>query len=455
MIDDDLWREHTLDDETTDREDELLGLVMQSRQLADQLDLAPEDFLQPKASRLWEMIRATPRDEPVDPVSMAELWPGDDRYPMHCAQCALGAVPETARAYAKILQRRAWRRRVCESAREVLRVAHTRGADDDEILSASHRLSTAVSGQTRSEVHGADDFLPEIVDVISRRENGVNPFLSTGLPDVDQMLGGGLEGGQLVIVAGRPSMGKTALAQAISRGIWETHQRSSMVVSLEMRERDLEMRELSASTNIPLSLLRTGDIARDYYPRLMAAMDRRVGKHLLVTTRARDVHSVLRDAIGLKAKHPLGAIVIDYLQIMTIDDNNGRTNFARALGMVTTKLKELAMLLDLPVILLSQLSRRCEERADKRPMMSDLRESGAIEQDADVILFLYRKSQYHQTDYPQVAEAICAKNRQGPTGVAYLKWDASHVRFCSIDPDTKKLYREECRASTARKSDEY
>lgn len=253
--------------------------------------------------------------------------------------------------------------------------------------------------------------------------------VSTGFPALDRMIGG-IEPGALVVVAGRPGMGKTALLMQLCVAIAETgwvH-----IQSAEMTGEQLAQRLTASQSRIGLQSLRGGDLKQSDWPRLARAMGTIANATLLVDDTASPTLALFRAKI-VRARATYGAIAaacIDYLQLMRPPQAENREREIAAIG---AGLKGIAKEYRLPVIALSQLNRKCEERTDKRPRLSDLRDSGSLEQDADAVLFVYRDEVYNQ-DTPDkgVAEIIVAKNRNGPTGTVTLRWNGPCARFASL-----------------------
>lgn len=255
----------------------------------------------------------------------------------------------------------------------------------------------------------------------------------SGFSDLDEQLGG-LRPGQLIILAARPGMGKTALALNIAQNVSFASSRPGVAVfSLEMTRHELVGRMLSSHSQVDARHLREGDLTEQEWERLSAASEDIRGTRVFIDdTPALSIGEVKARARKLKAECPeLSLIVLDYLQLMRGDD--ARAPRIQQVGEISQGLKALAKDVRLPVVALSQLNRGVESRQDKRPVLSDLRESGAIEQDADVIMFIYR-DEYYDSDSasPGEAEVIIAKQRAGSTGTVRLVWRAVHQRFHSL-----------------------
>jgi replicative DNA helicase len=411
------------------------GLLWASDELAVVSEvLRREDFYGAAHRHLWDLLLELARDgRPFDVLMVTEAVIARDpqRYggiayvsglPEHCAS------PTNLGHYAEIVRDRAVRRRLLEASGRIVELATDASRDLDDVLQDCQSLVFALSacGATKTWVE-MDELMVDEMEAIGERSD--NPGLSgvtTGFVDLDEQLGG-LHPTDLVILAGRPAMGKTALALNIA-------QRTAMagtgvgVFSLEMGGRQLAGRHLGSSAMVPGTRLRSGRLAGSDWHRLEDAHARLHGLPVWVDdTAGLDLRQVQGRARRLKAEHPeLKLLIVDYLQLMV---TKGRSR-EQEISEISRSLKHLAKELEITVLALSQLNRGVEQRKDKRPMLSDLRESGAIEQDADVILFVYRDAYYNlETADPAVAEIIIAKQRSGPTGTVKLHWDGHLTRF--------------------------
>jgi replicative DNA helicase len=278
-----------------------------------------------------------------------------------------------------------------------------------------------------------------VVSLLDRvQEMADNPNDVTGVPtgfyDLDRLTAG-FQAGDLVVLAARPSMGKTALAINIAEHVALNEGLPVAVFSMEMGAAQLAVRVVGSIGRIDQSHLRTGKLTDDEWPRLSEAIERLRNVSLHIDESAGLNSAQLRANARRLARKcgKLGLIVVDYLQLMSGTDSDGE-NRATELGEISRGLKTLAKELQCPVIALSQLNRSVESRPDKRPMMSDLRESGAIEQDADIIMFIYRDEYYTKeaSKDPGVAEIIIAKQRNGPTGTVKLAFLRNITKFESL-----------------------
>jgi replicative DNA helicase len=275
--------------------------------------------------------------------------------------------------------------------------------------------------------------LMDRVDEMSRNQNDITG-VPTGFVDFDRMTSG-LQPGDLVVLAARPSMGKTALAINIAEHVALHEGLPVAVFSMEMGASQLAVRIVGSIGRIDQGHLRTGKLSDDEWPRLTEAIEklRKVSLHIDETPGL--TPSELRANARRLSRQcgKLGLIVVDYLQLMSGSNNSNGDNRATEIGEISRGLKMLAKELQCPVIALSQLNRSVEQRTDKRPMMSDLRESGAIEQDADVIMFIYRDDYYNkESKEPGVAEIIIGKQRNGPTGTVKLAFLKPLTKFESL-----------------------
>lgn len=272
--------------------------------------------------------------------------------------------------------------------------------------------------------------LSEVVDALDRAMSGEEPVgVALGLEAIDKRLGG-LKPGNLVVVAGRPGMGKSALAMQAAYHCAE-HHGAALVFSMEMTRLEVAQRETSRVSGVAVEKMRNGQLSDDDLSRVTAAATRMMDARMVIDdTPALSVREVRARAKQVQRKHGLALVVIDYLQLMRGHGDN-RT---QEVGSITRGLKALAKEMGVPVVALSQLSRKCEERNDKRPLMSDLRESGEIEQDSDVVLMIYRDEFYDEdSDIKGVAELIVAKNRMGAVGKVLTAFDGPTTSFRNLD----------------------
>jgi replicative DNA helicase len=253
------------------------------------------------------------------------------------------------------------------------------------------------------------------------------------LIDLDKLLGGGFQKSDMVVMAGRPGTGKTSLALGVAKDAALNHGKRVAVFSLEMSSEQLIKRLIAAETGIETQRQTLGDVTEEEFPLLIKCYDTLAGLPIFIDdTAGLTAYDLRTKARRLHSEHGLDLIVIDYLQLMQGDKQS--ENRQQEISFISRSIKVLARELNIPIIALSQLSRQVEARADKRPMLSDLRESGSIEQDSDVVLFIYRDELYNEdTEFPNIAEVIIAKHRNGPTCKVNLFFKKGLTQFTNLD----------------------
>jgi len=341
-----------------------------------------------------------------------------------------------ARAYAKILRERATLRALISAGNEIAGSAFTNdGRTAAEVLEDAEKMVFEIADKGtrgRNGFKSLKDILPEAVDRIDtlHQSDGDITGISTGFNEFDKLTAG-LQPGDLVIIAGRPSMGKTSLAVNIAENAAIGSKVPTAIFSMEMPAQQLAFRMISSLGRVDQTHLRTGNFPDEDWSRINTAVQLMSDAPIFIDDSASLSPTEIRArARRLKREHGLGLIVLDYLQLMQV--HGSTENRATEISEISRSLKALAKELELPIIALSQLNRSVEQRTDKRPIMSDLRESGAIEQDADVVLFLYREEVYDHDcpeDLKGIAEVIIGKQRNGPIGEIKLKFFAEYTRF--------------------------
>jgi replicative DNA helicase len=346
-----------------------------------------------------------------------------------------------ARSYAKILRERSMLRSLITAGNEISGAAFsTEGRSASEIVDEAERLvfQIAESGaRGKSGFKPLKEILPEAVDRIDllHQSDGDITGISTGFTEFDKLTAG-LQPGDLVIIAGRPSMGKTALAVNIAENAAIGSKVPTAIYSMEMPAQQLAFRMISSLGRVDQTHLRTGRFPDEDWSRINTAVQLMSEAPIFIDDTAGLSPTEIRArARRLQREHGLGLIVIDYLQLMSVPGNT--ENRATEISEISRSLKALAKELSCPVIALSQLNRSVEQRTDKRPVMSDLRESGAIEQDADLIAFIYRDEVYNpDTPRKGIADIAIAKQRNGPIGDFPLTFVGRYTKFENWVPDS-------------------
>ncbi|MDJ0814481.1 MAG: replicative DNA helicase [Woeseiaceae bacterium] len=346
-----------------------------------------------------------------------------------------------ARSYAKILRERSMLRSLISAGNEISGAAFaTDGRTASEIVDEAERLvfEIAESGSRgRSGFKSLKQILPDAVDRIDvlHQSEGDITGISSGFAEFDKLTAG-LQPGDLVIVAGRPSMGKTTFAVNMAENAAIGAKVPTAIYSMEMPAQQLAFRMISSLGRVDQTHLRTGKFPDEDWSRINTAVQLMSDAPIFIDdTPGLSPTEIRARARRLQREHGLGLIVVDYLQLMAVPGN--KENRATEISEISRSLKALAKELSLPVIALSQLNRSVEQRTDKRPVMSDLRESGAIEQDADVIIFIYREEVYNQeTPRKGIADISIAKQRNGPIGDFPLTFVGRYTKFENWVPDS-------------------
>jgi replicative DNA helicase len=381
------------------------------------------------------------KGEPVDAITLTdeleergELEEAGGRVRLH-ELAAL--VPATANAahYARIVHETATLRGLIRAGGEIARLGWERPGETGDLVDRAEQIVFDLSQQrVTGEFTHIDQLLKESFERITALyEAGVEVTgTASGYRDLDRLTSG-FQPGNLVIVAARPSMGKSALALCMAANIAVRQNTPVGMFTLEMSKAEVTQRLMCSEAKVESQRLRTGKLAPDDWPRLTAACDKLAKAPIYVDdTGSINMMEIRSKARRLKSRHPdLGLIVVDYLQLMT----SGGTveNRVQEVSQISRSLKILARDLDVPIIALSQLSRAVEQRTDKRPILSDLRDSGSIEQDADLVVFIYRDEYYNEeSDQQGLAEVILAKHRNGPTDGVKLSFLKRYAKFADL-----------------------
>jgi replicative DNA helicase len=402
--------------------------------------LSVNDFYNEAHRKIFNIIvELSEKNEPVDLITLSSALKDKNLLDSAGGSAYLASlvdnVPSAANVanYAKIVKEKAILRGLIGSATNIITDCYDQGSDVDQILdNAEHSIFEIAENKVRPSFYPIRDIVKEsfrsIEDLYARKE--LITGVPTGFEKIDDMTSG-LQNSDLIIIAGRPSMGKTAFALNIAQFAALETQTPVAVFSLEMSKEQLAFRMLASEARVDSQRLRKGFLGETDWPKLTTAAGRLSEAPLFIDdTPAITVLEMKAKSRRLKADQGLGLIVVDYIQLMR--SSGYRDSREQEISEISRSLKSLAKELKVPVIALSQLNRKVEDRTNRRPQMADLRESGAIEQDADVIAFIYRDELYNKSeDNPEkgIAEIIIGKQRNGPTGTVKLAFLEKFTSF--------------------------
>jgi len=408
--------------------------------------LMPEDFYNKKNRQIYEVAQSLfSKGEPVDLISVStrlkELGELEEIGGTSYLADLINLVPTSSHIlnYAKIVQKKRILRELISAGQEISSLGYDEAQDADELLDRAEKRIFSIAQKNLSQ-----SFIPvkaslneafERIDKISKHKGGLRG-IPTGFYDLDNILAG-LQRSDLIILAARPSMGKSSLALDIARHVAINEKIPVGLFSLEMSNDQIIDRLIAAQANIDLWRLRTGRLSSEKDKNDFEAIQKALGVLAEAPIFINDVSStnVLQMramARRLQADKGLGLIIIDYLQLITPRNENAGT--VQQITEISRSLKSLAKELNVPVLALSQLSRAVEQRTPQIPRLSDLRESGSLEQDSDVVLFIYREDRYRpDTPRKNIADVIVAKHRNGPTGRVELYFDEQTVSFKNLE----------------------
>ncbi|MBR0026095.1 MAG: replicative DNA helicase [Clostridia bacterium] len=424
-------------------EKSILGSILISREAMEMAaeTLRPGDFYLPAHQDIFAMMCELYREnKAVDTVTLTDALDRAGTLKSvggvtYLTELSL-FTPSAANAsyYARIVEERSMRRSLIRAGGDIAKEAMAGDDELEKILNEAERriFDISMKKSTDSLVpiqETLDDCFMRIGELM--KLNGALTGITTGFTDLDRMTSG-LQNSDLIIIAGRPAMGKTAFALNLVMNAAVKGKKSVAIFNLEMPKEQLVMRMLSSEARVQMQSIKTGTTTEDDILRIVDAMGTMNQTKIYIDDNAgASVMEIRSKCRRLKAQHGLDMVVIDYLQLM---QTTGRVeNRQQAVSEMSRALKLMARELNVPVLVLSQLGRGPEQRTDHRPVMADLRESGAIEQDADIVMMLYRAAVYEE-DADNTTEVILAKHRNGPTGTVYLAWRDDMMRFTDQAP---------------------
>ncbi|MEO9005503.1 MAG: replicative DNA helicase [Candidatus Dormibacter sp.] len=404
--------------------------------------LHPEDFYRENNGQIYRAaLDLFAAGEPIDNVTLAaqlQTMGLLDRVGGRAQLASMqGAVPTAANIeyYGRIVKEKAYKRRLISAGSNIAGFGYDDSIEAEEAINQAQSLVFGVADdRDQRELSRLYDLLGPAMERISlQMESGQGIVgIASGFHDLDRMTGG-FKDSDLIIVAGRPSMGKTSMALNMGLHAALENKKSVVIFSLEMSKEQLTERLLTEQAQIDAQRLHRGLLSEAEYDRVSNALGPLGEAAIYIDdTPAMDELTLQLKARQAKMRHDIDLVIVDYLQLMH-GRSRGDDNRVQEVSSISRALKALARELRIPVIAISQLSRAPEQRPDKRPILSDLRESGALEQDADLVMFLFRPEYYKSDERPGIAEIIVAKHRNGPTGMIELKFRRDHTRFYNLE----------------------
>ncbi|WP_281817000.1 replicative DNA helicase [Vallitalea longa] len=404
--------------------------------------LMPDDFYQPDLKVIFEaIIDLFNKNKAVDLVTLENKLKDDGVLDQigginHLSKLAM-SVPTSAhiKNYAQIVKEKSVLRKLIKTSKEIIAESYDgKNKLEDTLNSAEEKIFNIMQDRRTEEFSSIKDLVVPTLNKIEmiHKNQGKVTGIPTGFIDLDYKTAG-LQPSDLILIAARPSMGKTAIALNIAQHAAIKENAATAIFSLEMSKEQLVNRLLCSEAMVDAQKVRTGDLEDEDWAKIASGSSVLSSASIYIDdTPGITVSEMKAKCRKLKLEKGLDLILIDYLQLMS---GNGRTESRQQeISEISRSLKALAREMEAPVVALSQLSRACESRADHRPMLSDLRESGAIEQDADVVMFLYRDEYYNpETEAKNQGELIIAKQRNGPTGTIHLVWMGQYTKFASME----------------------
>jgi replicative DNA helicase len=416
------------------------GILLDNLALNTVLELLETDDFYSEAHRkiFSAIVELSNRNEPCDLITLSNILKNQKRIEKIGGTAYLASLVDVPSAvniayYAKIIKEKSILRRLIGTATEILNNSYNSGKDIDSVLDeAEHAIFEISENKIRPSFHPMREIIKDSFKTIERlyAKKELVTGVATGFDKIDDLTSG-LQNSDLIIIAGRPSMGKTAFALNIAQYAALEMGVPVAIFSLEMAKEQLATRMLASEARVDSQRLRKGFLGETDWPKLTTAAGRLSEAPIYIDdTPAITVIETKAKSRRLKAENGLGLIILDYLQLMR--GSAFKDSREQEISEISRSLKALAKELSVPVIALSQLNRKVEDRTNRRPQMADLRESGAIEQDADLIAFIYRDEVYNRSDdNPEkgTAEIIIGKQRNGPTGIVKLAFQEKYTRF--------------------------
>lgn len=431
-----------------DAERSILGAILLDKNAIIKIAdiLSPDDFYDSRNGLIYKaMVNLFEKRMPIDIVTLSEILENTPEMKTAASASYLASiVNETPSAgnvvyYAQIVRDKAILRRLISAGSEITDLGYKEEEDVSGVLDRAEQALFAISQNSqKNRFIAIKDVLTDAFERIDQihkdKDNGALRGIPSGFRDLDNLTAG-FQKSDLIILAARPSMGKTSIALNMAENAAIDHKIPVAIFSLEMSKDQIVDRLLASQAGVDSWKLRTGNLSDDDFPKIGYAMgvlseapiyidDSPGGSIMDIRTKAR----------RLQMEQNLGLVIVDYLQLMSGSSRNSEGNRVQEISEISRGLKGLARELNVPIIALSQLSRAVEHRDDKRPQLSDLRESGSIEQDADVVMFLYRDEYYHpETERKGITEILIRKHRNGPIGNSELYFNPAQMRFANLE----------------------
>lgn len=429
-----------------DAEKSLLGAILiDDEVLADASEhVTPKDFYDKRHSTVFEaMMRLYEKHKPVDLLTLTEELRKKDRLDTVGGSGYLTElttyVPTAAHAeaYAEMVAQKAVRRRLIKASGDISELGYDEETTTQELLERAEAELFSVSDQSlKQDLVSLESILTESFDRMEElhRNKGELRGIRTGYRDLDTMTAG-LQRSDLIVLAARPAMGKTTLVTNLAYNVATVARQPVLFFSLEMSKEQLVDRMLADASGVDAWNIRTGNLSDDDFSKLSEAMGEMAEAPIYIDdTPGLSVLEMRTKARRAAHEHPLGLIIVDYLQLMQAANSRSDGNRVQEVSEISRGLKLIARELNVPVIALSQLSRSVESRSPQVPQLADLRESGSIEQDADIVMFIYREAYYNpETERENITDLIIAKHRNGPVGKVELYFHPERLRFMSLD----------------------
>ncbi|HEX6416813.1 MAG TPA: replicative DNA helicase [Candidatus Saccharimonadales bacterium] len=429
-----------------DAEMSLLGAVLIDEEtLADITEhVTPKDFYDKRHATIFGgMVRLYERHKPVDLLTLTDELKKKDELEMIGGSAYLteltNYVPTAAHAeaYAEMVSQKAVRRRLIKASSEISELGFDEDQDVQELLSRAEQELFSVSDQSlKQDLTSIEQILTDSFDRMEElhRNKGALRGIRTGYRDLDNMTAG-LQRSDLIILAARPAMGKTTLVTNLAYNVATVNKQSVLFFSLEMSKEQLVDRMLADASGVDAWNIRTGNLSDEDFSKLSEAMGEMAEAPIFIDDKpGLSVLEMRTKARRAAHDAPLGLIIVDYLQLMQGSSKSSEGNRVQEVSEISRGLKLIAREMNVPVIALSQLSRSVESRSPQIPQLADLRESGSIEQDADIVMFIYREAYYNpETERENITDLIIAKHRNGPVGKVELYFHPERLRFMSLD----------------------